>query len=67
MSIDVKEVYELAKHLHDASLIMKKIDDAHAVILIQMASDVLDMINNTRFTQEESDDIDGLVKELSDG
>ena len=67
MNVQVIEIYELAKHLHDAALLMKKIDDSHATILIQMASDVLDIINNTRFSEEELDEIDDIVKELSDG
>lgn len=66
MAIEAKEVYELAKHLHDAALIMKKLDDAHANILIQMASDVMDLLDNTRFSKEESESIDDIVKELSD-
>jgi hypothetical protein len=67
MKIEVNEVYELAKHLHDASLLMKKLDDAHAHILINMASDVMDMINSNRFSPEESVEIDDIVKELVDG
>lgn len=67
MKIEVNEVYELAKHLHDASLLMGKVDDGHATILIQMASDVLDLLDNTRFSKEESSEIDDIVKELSDG
>ena len=67
MNISAKDAYELAKHLHDAALLMKTIDDSHAQILIQMSSDVLDLLNNTRFTKEESEDIDDIVKELSNG
>jgi hypothetical protein len=66
MSLTTDEAYELAKHLHDASLLMKKLDDSHASILIDMASDVLDLIDNTRFNKEESKEIDDIVKELSD-
>lgn len=66
MKIEVNEVYKLARNLHDASLLMKKIDDTHARILIQMASDVLDLLDNTRFSKEESEEIDDIVKELSD-
>jgi hypothetical protein len=67
MKIKAQEAYELAKHLHDASILMNKLDDSHAHILIKMASDVLDLLDNTRFTKEESAEIDDIVKELSDG
>lgn len=66
MGLNYEEVYELAKHLHDAALLMKKMDEAHAKILIDMSSNVLDLIDNTRFTKEESDDIDRIVEELAD-
>jgi hypothetical protein len=66
MGLKYEEVYELAKHLHDASILMKKMDEAHAKILIDMASNVLDMIDNTRFTKEESAEIDQIVEELAD-
>ena len=65
MSLSVDEVYQLAKNLHDASLLMKRLDDGNANLLITMASDVLDLIDDTRFTKEESEDIDKIVEELS--
>jgi len=64
MGLTPDKAYELAKHLHDASLLMKELDEPRARILIDMASDVLDLLSNSKFTRKESDEIDGIVKEL---
>lgn len=66
MSVSVEEVYELSKMLHDSYHIMKKIDIEAAMVLINMASNVMDLIDNTRFTKEESTDIDRIVEELDE-
>ena len=66
MGLKYDEIYVLAKHLHDASLLMKQLDETHAKVLIDMASNVLDLIDDTRFTKDESEEIDSIVEELLD-
>lgn len=62
--LKVEEVYELSKTLFDSSVVMRRLDDNAADVLIKMSSDVLDLIDNTRFNEEEITEINELVKEL---
>lgn len=58
------EIYELSKKLYEVGVMMKRLDETTSDLLINIASDTLDLINNSRFDKEESSDIDEIVKEL---
>lgn len=62
--LSVEEVYELSKMLYDAGILMDRLDKNTSSILMQIASDTLDLVNNTRFMKDEIDEIDNLVEEL---
>ncbi len=66
MTVSAEEIYELSKKLYESYNIMKKIDDEAAKMLIQMSSDTLDLLEDSRFTKEQSEEIDRIVEELDE-